>query len=362
VAAALVSAVISLAVAEGGVRLLARRGAVPYRLFRTTENSAFWADVNRDFGVWHLPNASFHHVTACIDATYHSNSYGARDRERSRQSAGSRRTVVLGDSFVEGHGIADGLRMTDQLEQSTGIEHLNFGTGGAFGTIQELVLYRSMASSFDHSDVLLFVLPANDFTDNDPRQWPARRYRPYLRKRSDGADVYYTVKFEDRDLDPLSWRKQWINWLSNHLYVLNVVREIRDGWRGPSNRQTSQEIAASYDGFTDDGIDVMTEALRELGASAGARRVRVFIIPVQSDLDASVRSGRPFPLIERLKSAMGAVSNLRVVDLLPDFVEYAKDHRVSTSAFFQSCDFHWSALGNTVAAAAVRKHVDGEPF
>src|SRR3974390_803758 len=87
----------------------------------------FWHDSDSVFGIWHYPNGTFFHQGACFSVVYHTNSYGARDIERSRHSV-QPRTVVLGDSFVEGYDSSDAQRLTNLLEQKTGREHLNFGT------------------------------------------------------------------------------------------------------------------------------------------------------------------------------------------------------------------------------------------
>src|SRR5205823_2999909 len=99
----------------------------------------------------------------CFDAVYRSNSYGARDKDRQKESLGSRRVIVLGDSMIEGFGVDAADRVTDRLERATGIEHLNFGTSGDFGSIQEWLLYTRVKKDFDHSEVMLFMLPDNDF-------------------------------------------------------------------------------------------------------------------------------------------------------------------------------------------------------
>jgi lysophospholipase L1-like esterase len=301
--------------------------------------------------VWHPPNATFRHAEKCWDVTYHSNSYGARDVERARRSAAPRRHVVLGDSFVEGYGLPDGDRLTDRLSASTHEEFLNFGTGGAFGTIQELALYRTLASNFDHSDVLLFVLPMNDFSDNDPRYWSARRYRPYLRSTGNGYETYYTVPFERRDTDTLSSAMIGWNRLSNRLVAVNLVRQAIERRIHPRIQPATYE---SYPGHSQRDVDVMAEAIRELGAAASGRAVRVFLIPVQTDLDGYINDGTRYDLPERLTRTIGSSANVTVIDLLPHFVRYAAQHHVPASAFFLDCDAHWSALGNAVAADAVQ--------
>ena len=143
--------------------------------------NSFWADINPDFGVWHRPSGHFYHQGGCYSVQYTTNSYGARDVERSLHSTQSR-TVVLGDSFIEGVGAADNERLTNILEQRTGREYLNFGTGGDFGPLQYALLYKTLAGKFDHDTVLVGVLPDNDFRDMS-LEWGkvhhAGRYRPY---------------------------------------------------------------------------------------------------------------------------------------------------------------------------------------
>ncbi len=343
---------LALIALEGVSRLLVWRGSRAHRLYRVTQVSTFWADLNRDFGVWHRPQAKFRHAEACWDVTYQTNSYGARDAERSIHSAAHQRHVVLGDSFIEGYAIPDGERLTDRLNASPDEEFLNFGTGGAFGTVQELVLYRTLASSFEHSDVLLFVLPVNDFSDNDPQYFPRSRYRPYLRRGAHGYEVYYTVSFEDRDSGTLGRPMLAWNWLSNHLYLLNLSRQ-------PIERRLQPDVQpayTSYAGHSDWELETMTEAIRELAAAAGTRPVHVFLIPVLDDL-IGYGQGARYELPEQLQSKLDNVTHVDVTDLLPDFVEYAGAHHVPPSSFFLPCDAHWSSLGNAVAAAAVARRL-----
>ena len=162
-------------------RGLAGMGLLNHVTYPTNERPVFWAYIDPVVGIWRYPSTTFHHKTDCIDQTYVTNSAGARDPERMQQSAATRRVVVLGDSMVEGFGVADGERMTDILEARTGIEHLNFGVAGSFGTVQEWLFYREYAGRYDHSDIFLFVLPANDFRDNNPDEFSKQIYRPYLR-------------------------------------------------------------------------------------------------------------------------------------------------------------------------------------
>lgn len=293
---------------------------------------------------------TFHHVGQCFDVAYRTNSYGARDKERARVSSARSRHVVLGDSFVEGYGVAEGERLTDRLNVNADEEFLNFGTAGGFGTIQELVLYRTLAASFDHSDVLLFVLPVNDFSDNDPKYWPPARYRPYLRPTNRGFEVYYTVPFERRDRDVLSaFRVLW-NVLSNDSAAVNLGRQAIER-RMPHGITPAY---TSYVGHSADELDLMSEAIRELAAAAQPKPLRVFLIPLQEDLDGYLR-GRRYELPDELRTRLRNARTIAVHDLLPDFADYVAAHHVPTSSFFLPCDGHWTSLGNAVAAAAARR-------
>jgi hypothetical protein len=352
VIAGIAAAVIAFAAVEGISRVLVRRGARAYKFYRVTPLPVFWADLDPSFGVWHPPNVRFRHAEACWDVTYQSNSYGARDVERTRRSTARRRYVVLGDSFIEGYAIRDGERLADRLNTSPNQEFLNFGTSGAFGTVQELVLYRTLASSFDHSGVLLFVLPLNDFSDNDPQYFAPSRYRPYLRRTDHGYELQYTVTFQNRDTGTLGSSMLVWNWLSDHFYLLNLGRQ-------PIERRLRPEVQpayTSYVGHADAELDVMAEAIRELGAAAGTRPVHVFLIPVNDDLIGYQRGVR-FALPEQLRARLDGTTNVDVTDLLPDFAEYADVHHVPAAAFYLPCDAHWSSLGNAVAADAVARHL-----
>jgi hypothetical protein len=69
--------------------------------------------------VWHRPNGHFVHKGGCYTVEYDTNSYGARDVERSVHSSAPR-TIVLGDSFIEGLGTSADVRLTNILERDTG--------------------------------------------------------------------------------------------------------------------------------------------------------------------------------------------------------------------------------------------------
>jgi hypothetical protein len=155
--------------------------------------SSYWKELSPVFGAWHTPHSGLVHRKSCFNVEYSANSYGARDIERPRQYAGER-VIVLGDSFMEGYGLSDEERLSNILEEKTKIPHMNFGATGYVGTLQYQLIYQTLASEFDHTQVLVGVFPNNDFLDNDYSKAKALysdRYRPYYVK--DGQD--YKIKY-----------------------------------------------------------------------------------------------------------------------------------------------------------------------
>ena len=51
-----------------------------------------------------------------------------------------------------------------------GVPVLNFGASGNFGPLQELLIYEEF-KYLPHQGLIIYVLPDNDFTDNDLEVW-----------------------------------------------------------------------------------------------------------------------------------------------------------------------------------------------
>ncbi|MCB0344268.1 MAG: SGNH/GDSL hydrolase family protein [Bdellovibrionales bacterium] len=348
-----------LVCAELLVRAAAAAGYIPIGNFPTTDaTKRFYGDNNEHFGVWHYPNRETHHFAPCYDAIYQSNSYGARDKERSRHSDAARRAVVLGDSFVEGIGVNAEQRMTDLVEAATGIEQLNFGTSGDFSSTQEWLLYRELASKFDHSDVLLFHLPANDFRDNNPSNFSPGRYRPYLRETDSGnLELFYTVDFEHRDKPKgFSTARAVRRTLYNNIYLLNVIRRSAQIYNKNSvatESESSGELQSTYDRFSDLDLKRLLFGYENIAELAPDKRFTIFIIPRQSDFDKLHKAGYDFRIVKELQKFAAQHSNVEVVDLLPHLQAYADRHKIDIDDLYLACDGHWTAQGNQAAAEAV---------
>ena len=308
----------------------------------------FWAETNPVFGIWHRPNGRFFHQGGCFSVEYTTNSYGARDRERALHFS-QPRTIVLGDSFVEGFGVSDEQRLTNILERDTGREHLNFGTGGGFSPLQYALLYRSLASQFDHTQVLVGVLPDNDFHEMD-RAWLESNYpgefRPYYK---DDLSIGYVGHFDPRADEGLWNHTEAI--LRAYLASYHVGQYIYESAlmrHGPYS---------GYNDFNDVDLARLKQALLDIKSTADAHgaKMAVFIIPRANDFERlhTAKTNRLGPIIE----SWGTVSGIPIKDLLPEMeAQSGGDYR----SYFRSCDGHWSVKGNAAVARILERWVYGK--
>lgn len=347
-------------------RLAAYYGLFPYRHFPTAVEPVL-ADMDPHFGVWRESDRTIRHRGACFDYEYVTNSHGMRDRERTLASNGESRAVVLGDSFVEGFGVAAENRFTDVAEAVTGVEMLNFGVSGNFGSTQEYLLYRERAAKFEHSLVALFLLPANDFADNNQANFSKTRYRPYLRPAGAGSyEVYYPVSFDKRgrSMAPSELRALRRT-LYNHIYLLNAARQLGDLFerselRDAINDRYFEASGSTYDDYSQDDFRKLTWAYRKIARLAAPRPLYIFVIPREIDLINAREGGAEQQLISQLEAFAAKETNVVIVDLLPRFLSFLAESGADHDALFLSCDGHWSPQGHRVAADALIEAVRAE--
>lgn len=306
--------------------------------------SKFWADLNPDFGVWHAPHSTYRHVSPDYALTYRANALGMRDRERNKTAGGKPRVVLLGDSFMEGWGVSTEDRLSDRLERATGFEHLNFGTSGSFGPTQEYLLYRTMASTFEHDAVILALLPDNDFLDDDYAyglQMHAGRVRPYFT----GTAPDYRLTYLPNPVSPSLWAHLPENLLRQFTFIGNLIKHLKSLRR--HNASGIRPDYAGYFDYTPEQGARLEHVLTELRNAAGTRPVLVLTIPCDTDLRRAATAGDP-PLPALLR-AVCAKLGLQYLDLLPAI----RDTREGWTSCYLGRDRHWNAHGNEVAAQAV---------
>ena len=349
-----------LLLSEGALRLAAQAGLYPYQMYPTSFNPVYWDDIDPHFGVWHHPHASLRHQSSCFDVTYTSNSHGARDRERGESTGGRPRVVVLGDSYVEGYGNPLEQRCSEILEKKMSMEFLNFGTSGNFGSIQEWQLYEHLARRFEHTAVVLLLLPFNDFSDNRATDFPRERYRPYLRNNSGHYELYYTVDFEKRRRDFRKLSTIVKNTIDNHVYVANFLRwavrllKKKEGAAPPDHGLPEQ---APYMSYAAEDMAQLLYSYEKILALAGGLPLHVFSIPSSLDYQAYAAGRRQFPLQCDMAQFAGVHPHFYFHDLLPDFYAYLQAHDLHYGDLTLGCDEHWGALGHQLAAESIQREL-----
>lgn len=356
------ASLLALALLETGLALLVARGLLlidrpSYSL--SNARSEFWVDMDPDFGVWHRPGSNYRHIRSCYDVRYSANSHGMRDRPRALRSRAPR-VAVLGDSFIEGHGVPDGARMTDRLESMTSLEHLNFGTSGNFGSTQYWLQYRKLVSRFDHDGVILGIFPGNDFSEDDlayGREVLPNRYRPYLTGEYPEYDLVYFKDLLDTKARPgplrmgknilrefsYTYRALWF------LTRLSHIRSTQAKARETAAKAAETHGSGGYEKFSERQFLRMRYAIERIKEIAGTRRLLIVTIPDKSDLVAYNPGNTP-PLVNRLKTLARRLG-AEYMDLLVAFHQ----RNEPAESFYLPCDGHLSAQGHAAAAEAIRK-------
>ena len=306
---------LTLALAELALRGLGIFGLAPKSMYPETIEPVFWDDIRKDTGIWRYPNAELRARTQCYDVVYKTNSFGARDRPRTKTHDGPR-VVLLGDSMIEGLGVSREERVSDLLEKKTGIEHLNFATSGIFGPIQQWLIYENLAQQFDHTAVYLFVFPTNDFVDNDLKKNNPRRYRPYLRTtQGEHKEIYYPVPFEERELERRSRLEALLNGVTNRVRIVTAARWAFDQvtYSGVEGEDTN-----NYSDYTESDLADMLTAYRHIIELAGDRAVYLFLIPFVAEFTLLDEEGgyRALPLASDLAKFADGIANVEFLDLL----------------------------------------------
>jgi len=105
-----------------------------------------------------------------------------------------------------------------------------------------------------------------------------------------------------------------------------------------------------YDSFSELDLERLFFTYDEIIKEAGDRQVTIFVIPREYEIDLDEDTSVGHEITKRLKEFASTRPTLKIVDLLPEFVNYARKHGLENDAFFHSCDGHWNQLGHQLVA------------
>ena len=310
------------------------------------------ADIDSVWGTWHY-REPFRRMENCLDFDYDINSMGARDKERVFLSKDTNRVFVLGDSFMEGYGLAENDRLSNLLEKNTQREFLNFSCSD-FGTTQEWLLYNKLGKQFNHSTLLIGILPLNDFEDNDTSIHVNpyyKRFRPYFK----GVYPDYKLVYDQDSIQKAtfnkagffkkenSFRAKIVRFFRAFTYWFNIVTYVKD-----YPVTSKYKPASGYYDYSRENLGKICFILEKIKQQAIGKRIIVVTIPVAEDIKRFRKVGKP-----SLHDSMDSFcrrNNMEYVDLLPHMAGIPQAEKL----FFFDCDFHWNREGNKFAAGILQ--------
>ncbi len=335
-----------------------------------TGQKPFWGDFSKVFGKWRMPHDSLQ-KNRCDDNTllsYKTNSYGARDKERSlKNTTHKKRIVFLGDSFIEGIMVNTPDRCSDILEKNMGLEHLNFGINGT-SPINYYLIYKSLAKKFDHNVVVVGILPANDFEDYSDGDetglinYPI--YRPYWKNTNTGFELKYSLasvnqaygsmaiynkpieiyRTKDSVYQSLSFGNKLKSEFVSNSYIFGLVGEM-----SKKNRLDKYSSMSMFATFPKDKWATFSYSLKKLIEEAQGKQVIFLTIPTLKDIQLFNKVHKN--VLSTQLSNFCKENSVNYIDLLPQFCTVK-----NPSELYVECDGHWNEKGEKFAAEFLLKH------
>lgn len=329
-----------------------------------TDDRRFWGDIDPVIGRWRPGNKTYGEIS-CDDSTkvlYQTNSYGARDQEWAADD--SPKIAFLGDSFTEGMLVSEEHRLSELLERSSGITHMNLGVLGANPLAYYLAYHKIVKPHFSHNGIIVGIYQGNDF---DSFGFPANGafvnqpiYRAFwdtgstqskirysLGRADDSYESFYVQdhpehlrKVRDSVFNAQSYGRKALIELETNSYLLNLLYSL-----GKKVAQKKKET--HFTGFYEKpewGSAQTYDFLKSFDAlmkEKGELPVLFVIIPDINDIRSFKEGGRENRFTPYLTQRYGS-DRVRVIDLLPAFVNAPED----PDELYIPCDGHWSVKGN----------------
>lgn len=305
---------------------------------------AFWFDLDSTIGTFHQANHHYRQKKSCFDVDYFSNSIGFRDKNRTKNSS-QKRVLTIGDSFVEGYGVDTSNRFSNILEKQTALPHLNFSFAGNFSPTQYYLLYKKFASKYDHKAVIVCILPANDFIDDDfelIKQQGSNRYKPFLKGQYPDYQLEYflsDISFSSAKYEKANLIKKI---LSNFTHTYHLYFYLKAKFHAESVTNIEHDFfIPNYFSFKQKHIDRLKYCLEQISLLSNSKEVLIVSIPNKQEV-IEFNAKKVNPLAMEL-SKISKTLNFEYLDLLPSFSKL--DESALNQKFFE-CDGHWSPDGH----------------
>ncbi len=319
------------------------------------------------------------------------NSLGLRYRELGPRPEGTKRIIVLGDSFTFGENVRDEALFSTQLERRlndrpavSGLKYevVNTGVPG-YGNAQELLLTRRLASAGVVGDVYILNVFTNDILDNLCMNYGDRsrnavqpgfvlengqlifKYKPENVSRDQGNLVAVRRGFNlklvsvvKNNLQSIAQTKPGLTKLAGSLgFNINVQR-----MPGIINAWYDDEVLAS-------GVPLMKALIGEINTTVRSHNGTLIVTLIPSPMlvysetyDQIIKKSFPDDpqakqfladpaRAQRIISQMCKELNLPLLDMLP--ILQANRNR----SFYLPADGHFNEAGHAIFAASLEKFV-----
>jgi hypothetical protein len=350
--------------------------------------SDFFYEFDPYVGLIGIPNKHGRAVKrGTFDTPVNINSHGFRDREHAwAKPPGTRRVVLLGDSFIEALQVPFERSLTPLLEQELrqnagDVEFINLGLSG-FGTAREYLMLREYGLRYTPDLVVMFFV-GNDISDNSRRL----QGKPFLPYPVPGPDGSVALDAQGRpQFSPFADRTSSLGrvaaFLRDHSKSYRALREAIDSSPGLNGLlfrlrfMSTPPEQVNRPGVTNFGYyeiyrldptpvwreawaltESMMVATRDLAASHGAR-FAVVLVPSAWEVYPELWDGiltnvpvmREVPMDLTLPSrrlgAFLAAHDIPYVSLLSEFRARSRQ----LPALYVAGDAHWTADGHRLAA------------
>lgn len=281
--------------------------------------------------------------------SYNADGYRSPDHTWAKPP-GSRRVVVLGDSFVDGSEVGDEELLTWQLQQSLGdVEVVNLGVYG-YATAQELVTLETVAFRYEPDLVVLVTVP-NDFPGNLQNVsyfGPAPRYLldgDSLRFEST-ASAPARSAFRSSNL-PLPGMR-FLHERSLLYYFLNhsIYQRINAARIDSLLKAQSQALEPPQ------RAELYRRIVRKMKEICDARGVGFLVVLAYEKIHLGERRDSTVELARRLLHDDG----IAAVDLYPALRQAHMS--AGDSALYYVNNIHWTPRGHRAVASFLRPHID----
>ena len=361
-----VSCGVALGLAEGAMRLWADR------ILRSGEFIVIGEVFDADdplLGYSPIPNATRTIARGGIAINRERiNSRGLRDVEHApRKAPGTKRILVLGDSFMYGDGVDLDETMPRLLsEQMPGVEVVNAGVRG-YDLGQEFLYYKDRGHAYE-PDLVLLAFFVNDLEPDSQME---------AVDGPDGLPLHYRRTAwslaRERERTPRGSSGSISSWLRSRSMLCVLIRDRLDAIRqrrdaaAPSSRGAPGNppyVAAfrvrSGDGRIPEGWERAYRILDALEKEVSSRRARLVVVTIpapwqltQESWDRWVAWLRADPALlsrrmpQEMVTAWCERSGTACLDLLAEF------EGGDRSRLYFAHDSHWTPEGHRLAARAV---------